>query len=288
MTKKEYALFSTIPKGYRWFFWLSFIIMAVVFLFSITIFIVKPATVAEKNYPKYQILSESEDYAFSFDVTTKNPVWAMEVVKKDNAGSKTRSLEKKIDRNISTEFLPKMEDYLGSGFDPVSLFASSELQSLLPASSPQAPALAKHWAQFNDYARSLPEKLNVDRILVVTEPLYLPEEGVKTISYDLISEDSIAVPTHFFRAIFYSLPSQGSVFEAEKYNAFPIPSITAPVPPRPFPPLVKLNGEAFLIPNQDIEEGTALDSFRVQSWEEIKKIPGVILPEDLKVFVESW
>lgn len=291
MTTEEDKEFKKTAHKYRWLgsFWIVLIGATLILCIFFAGFIAaKSESLAENSFPQSQVVSEGKHYAVSFDLGTKNPSWVMEVLTNNNPKAKTEAKKQHNDANIREELLPSAEDYQGSGFDPVSLLIFAQLRHPLSASSPQSPALAKYWAHFNDYVRDLPQKLNVDRVLVITEPLYLPQETSKTVVYDVIGEDNIAVPTHFFRVIFYSSRPQASVSEIEKYNAFSIPSPVVPIPPRPFPPLTKLYGEAFLIPNQAIKEGTDLDSFKVQSWEEVEKIPGVVLPDNLTFFTESW
>lgn len=291
MATEEDEEFKEVTHKHSWFWSLWIVLIGttlVLCIFFAGFIAAKLQGLAENSFPQSQVISEGKYYAVSFDLGTKNPSWVMEVLTNDSPKAKTKAKKQHNDANIPKEVLPSVEDYQGSGFDPVSLLISAQLRHPLSASSPQPPALAKYWARFNDYVRGLPEKLNVDRVLVITEPLYLPQETSKTVVYDVIGGDNIAVPTHFFRVILYSSQPQASVSEIEKYSAFSIPSPVVPIPPRPFPPLTKLYGEAFLIPNQAIKEETGLDSFKVQSWEEVKKIPGVVLPDNLTFFTEDW
>jgi len=129
--------------------------------------------------------------------------------------------------------------------------------------SPQLTAFNKgYWTKVNTYTKKLMGKLNADQVVVITGPLYLPHDGSKGkryVSYQIIGEDNIAVPTHFFKAIFYPLEtSNQGVFSTEN--------------------------EIYIIPNEDLDEKLPLESFKT-SLEDFEKRAGILFPADISDYL---
>lgn len=105
--------------------------------------------------------------------------------------------------------------YEGSGYNIANLLKASEQEPsktefLLPTTSPQLPQFNQlYWAKINHYVQEIVKKLNADRVLVLTGPLFLPhtaKNGKRYVSYEVIGDGNIAVPTHFFKIIYYPVP----------------------------------------------------------------------------------
>ena len=91
------------------------------------------------------------------------------------------------------------------------------------------------WAHFEDFCRRLTQKYAI--VQIYTGPLYLPRQypdGKWRVSYEVIgSPPSVAVPTHFFKVI-VAEPTENSSHVAVG---------------------------AFVLPNQEINNSTALTTF---------------------------
>ena len=105
-----------------------------------------------------------------------------------------------------------LNDYRKSGFDrghlaPAADHKDSEKSMkdtfLLSNISPQDPNLNRvYWAKLEKYVRELVYKHG--KVTVVTGPLFLPKtrkDGKKFVSYQVIGNNNVAVPTHYFKII---------------------------------------------------------------------------------------
>lgn len=251
------------------------------FIFGIflTTFMLESSASTKQNLPMTQILIRGNDYDLAYDKRTKNPSWILEIV--DNAHPS------QIDYSslslIPETFLPQKEDYEHSHFEPILLLINLDSNSSLVATSPLNPELAKgYWMRLNAYLQELPNQLNIKKLLVITEPLFLPEKksNQKIVNYELIGKNNVAVPTHILRAVFYlaDAPSEAQ----EMHDEFTIAA-----------PLLetehfhsKLKGKIYLIPNKPIAETTDLETFRMTNWDEIQQLPGVVFPPHMARYLE--
>jgi len=115
------------------------------------------------------------------------------------------------------------KDYQGSGFDRGHLcpaadakYSDETMQDTFELSnvSPQYPKFNRgYWAKLEKHVRDLtheyPEGLNV-----FTGPLYrsYEENGKRYVKYQVIGENEVAVPTHYFKVIFNA--ENGSVIQS--------------------------------------------------------------------------
>ncbi len=246
-----------------------------------------------ENTPKAEIFIDEDSYSCSYDVRNKNPSWVMETLRKEDSIN-TDDLSKAeyiSDLDIPENFLSTIEDYKDSNFEISSLLVFPKYIDTLPiypipTCCPQPTELRNgYWAKFNDYVRERPKALDVKKVLVITQPLYLSSKESKTgkqVIYSVIGKKNVAVPTHFLRVIFYPFPCQ----ENRKLYGIPAPSIGAPVPP-PVAPALKIRGEVYVIPNIEIDENIPLENFRVREWEEIDKFPRVIFPKNISSYLDD-
>lgn len=174
-------------------------------------------------------------YTLAYDGRSRNPFWVQEVLTKE-------SIEEPADKGKSTfredPQLPSHirahpDDYKKTGFvrgNMVSVTASKsnpitrEESSLMSNTCPQCPHLIRgYWA---DLEKSIKLQAQTsDEVKVITGPLYLPqqdEDGKRFVKYQLIGDNDVAVPTHFFRVI--------SSRKGEKIDtqAYIIPNIPVP------------------------------------------------------------
>ena len=148
-----------------------------------------------------------------------------------------------------------MGDYKGGGYDrghlaPAANHVSDEKGMadtfLLSNVSPQSPSFNRgYWLKLEKHVRHLVEEHG--KIKVVTGPLFLPEQseenGKRYVSYEVIGKSSIAVPTHFFKAIW-----------------------------------TPQTEEAYILPNIKISAETPLESFRA-TIEEVERVSGVVFSQ---------
>ena len=212
-----------------------------------------------KPYSISEYVIERQAYSLSYDGQHKQAKWVYEYLTE-------RNLEKNADRGgmgfKSDPDLPKKiqatkADYQKSGFDRGHLcpaadasFDERALQETFYLSniSPQFPQFNRaYWGKLERYVRTLLLEYKV--LHVYAGPLYLPyeENGRKYVKYEVIGENHVAVPTHFFKVIF---------LDADKG----------------LKPLV-----AFILPNKAIGEGSPLDEF-LTTVEKVEKAAGFIFP----------
>lgn len=85
---------------------------------------------------------------------------------------------------------------------------------------------------------------------VYTGPLYLSHQesdGKSYVTYQVIGPNQVAVPTHYFKVLF---------LESSEH----------------------IKAEAYILPNQLIDTGTALSAFQVP-LEEVEKKAGIVFPQ---------
>lgn len=209
--------------------------------------------------PKPSPVIQRTGYVLAYDGKTRHASWVYEELTAEN-------LEGSIDRAkfdfmedplIPLPLRASKEDYKGSGFDRGHLSpagnarSSSEMMRdtfYLSNISPQHPLLnRKYWLKLEKYVRDLTKIYPV--VYVVTGPLFLPKkakDGKRYVEYQVIGENDVAVPTHYFKVI----RGKREVWETE----------------------------AYIIPNQPIEQDPPLKNFAV-TLEKVEKAAGIIFPK---------
>lgn len=222
------------------------------------------------DIPKTQIVKHMLSGIYAFDGRTKNPSWVLQVL---NPGIKEdmTNIVYHEDKAIPETMRQQLSDYVNSGFEVAYLLDSSRegfFNTTLPLSttSPQVSQFNKgYWAKLNNYVMELSNKPNISQVLVITGPLFLPHDepsGKRYVSYQVIGKNNVAVPTHFFKAIFY--PEKDS--KNLNFRGFTVKS------------------DIYVIPNQDLNEDKPLESFKT-SLENLEKISGIVFPDDIKSYL---
>lgn len=214
-------------------------------------------TVISFRHPISEIHARREAYEVSYDGQHKQPRWVYQCLTEE-------TLQGIASRNtclfLEDSLIPKIiqstrKDYSGSGFDRGHLCpaadayisdAAMQETFLLSNISPQLPQFNRgYWSKLERHVRELTK---IHKVLhVYTGPLYLPQvesDGKKYVKYEVIGESEVAVPTHFFKAIFIENPK------------------------------CKLIG-AFILPNEKIPSDEPLDKF-MTTIEKIEKVSGVV------------
>ncbi|KAG9476504.1 nuclease EXOG, mitochondrial [Eleutherodactylus coqui] len=153
-------------------------------------------------------------HALSYDQAKKTPRWVIEHLTKEKiVGLADRKHCKfKPDPNIPPIFSASNEDYLRSGWSrghmapagdtKYSTEAMAEtfyLSNIVPQNYENN---AGFWNRFEMYCRELTQRFG--DVWIVSGPLTLPvphEDGKKTVTYQVIGKDDVAVPTHLYKVI---------------------------------------------------------------------------------------
>ncbi|HUD01507.1 MAG TPA: DNA/RNA non-specific endonuclease [Rhabdochlamydiaceae bacterium] len=196
-------------------------------------------------------------YVLAYDGKTRHASWVYEELTANN-------LEGSIDRAgfdfmedplIPASLRAAKKDYKGSGFDRGHLSPAGNARSSSQAMkdtfylsniSPQHPQLnRKYWVKLEKHVRDLTKVYA--KVYVTTGPLFMPEEekdGKRYVHYQVIGENNVAVPTHYFKVI-----------RGEKEHV--------------------VETEAYIIPNRPIEQDPPLKTFAV-SLEKVEKAAGLL------------
>ncbi|MCB1107344.1 MAG: DNA/RNA non-specific endonuclease [Chlamydiia bacterium] len=179
-------------------------------------------------------------YTLAYDTRGKIPFWTHEHLT-------VESLEKNVERagipfsedqEIYQLHRSKLSDYAKSGFDRGHItpagdvpFSKEALEETFYLSNicPQNPQFNRGvWKKLEQHIRSLVREEG--ELEVITGPLFLSHEegGKRFVTYQVIGESEVAVPTHFFKVVSqkgrvwgYVIPNQPIDGELETY-LFPV------------------------------------------------------------------
>jgi endonuclease G, mitochondrial len=196
-------------------------------------------------------------YSIGYDTRNKNASWVYERLTADDLrGNVSRDhCQFKEDDRIPDIFRATLKDYKGSGFDrghlaPAANHRNSlhEMEDTFFMSNmcPQHPKLNRgYWSKLEKHVRDLTKAYPV--VHVFTGPLYLPkeEDGKRWIKYQVIGENDVAVPTHFFKVLLLEKPSGAMVCQG------------------------------YVLPNEPIDSQIKIESFQT-TISKIEKASGII------------
>ncbi len=163
----------------------------------------------DRYYPKAYPILEKEDFALCYDGKNKIPLWTWEKL----YGEKPKLVSRKQasfkeDSEVYPHHRSSLKDYKNSGYDrghlsPAHHHTDNEKamqDSFLLSNICPMPALFNRgvWKQLENYAFELSKKM--ESLTVVSGPLFL--ENNKQVSYALLGENSVAIPTHFFKVLY--------------------------------------------------------------------------------------
>lgn len=234
---------------------------------SVILFIaVLPFTIAHAFpiplHPISQYFVKRGPYLLCYDAKHRQPRWVYERLTEEALKGEVdrRNYGFQEDPMIPEPFRSTSKDYQRSGYDRGHLCPAADAKSspeamsatfYLSNSSPQMPQFNRgYWFKLEKYIRELTKLY--PSLHVYTGALYLPKnaEGKKYIRYEVIGQNEIAVPTHFFKVIFV---------ETEK------------------------EAEAYILPNEPIPKEKDLEDFRVP-LEEVEKSAGLLFSYFEEVF----
>lgn len=228
-------------------------------------------------------------HALSYDQAKKTPRWVIEHLTKEKiVGIADRKhCRFKPDPNIPQIFSASNEDYLRSGWSrghmaPAgdSKYSSEAMQETFYLSNivPQNyENNAGFWNRFEMYCRDLAHRF--DDVWIVSGPLSLPvqhEDGKKSVTYQVIGKDDVAVPTHLYKVI---LARKKQSAETLAQGAFIVPNLPIsfqhqlPEYQVPLETLEKLSGFVFfpqVDKSKEVKNICEVDTCKLIELEEFK------------------
>ena len=213
------------------------------------------------GFPGLDHIRSQQDYILSYDRRNRVPHWVFEHLtpascRRAEEVDRTKS-EFREDTSIHPYFRSKNTDYKYSGFDRGHIAAAGNHmthQTFMDETfllSNMAPQVGRgfnrdKWEHLERYVRKLTRQYR--NVYCCTGPLYLPrteEDGRSWVTYQVIGQNNVAVPTHFFKVL---------VLETDSGQ---------------------LELESFVLPNQEIPDSTPLDNFRVPP-ESVERAAGLL------------
>ncbi|CAH8456092.1 unnamed protein product [Schistosoma rodhaini] len=159
-----------------------------------------------------------DGYICVYDRRNRIPYWVMEHLNPaklhqddiDKAGVERKDFDFYEDLGEIEMFRSTNKDYLNSGYDRGHLAAAGNHRTshsamgqtfILSNIAPQVGyGFNRHgWNSLEKYIRAVARKSH--NMVVITGPLFLPQNvnGKKIVTYEVIGNNNIAVPTHFFK-----------------------------------------------------------------------------------------
>lgn len=215
--------------------------------------------ILQNDLPMGDSVLKRKVYTIGYDSQHRQPRWVYQqlTIQSHSSHALRESCEFQEDSDVPNHLQSKKTDYKGSSFDRGHLCpaadATKDLQSMeetfyLSNISPQLPQFNRgYWKKLEQYTRSLVNRYGT--LHVYTGPLYVSHQepdGKKYITYQVIGDNEVAVPTHYFKIIFYQYENQSLV-------------------------------KAYMIPHQTISLDTPFSKFEVPI-EHIEKKAGIIFP----------
>lgn len=210
-------------------------------------------------HPISTFLVSRTGYTVSYDAQHRNPKWVFEHLTAEGLkGEANRSnSEFKEDESFPQHLRATLADYKGSGFDRGHQAAAANHKSssqamedtfFLSNMCPQCPEFNRgYWLKLEKHVRNLTKEYA--NVFVISGPLYLPnfeENGRRYVKYEVLGENNLCVPTHFFKVITFE-DLQG-----------------------------RKETQAFILPNEAIPQNMPMDRFKT-TVEKVEKAAGIII-----------
>ncbi|XP_045712943.1 nuclease EXOG, mitochondrial [Phyllostomus hastatus] len=201
------------------------------------------------------------NHALSYDQSKREPRWVLEHISKSKimGDADRKDCKFKPDPSIPATFSAFNKDYIGSGwsrghmapagnnkFSAKAMAETFYLSNIVPQNFDNN---AGYWNRIEMYCRELTERF--EDVWIVSGPLTLPQtgsDGKKIVSYQVIGEDNVAVPSHLYKVIL----------------ARRSPASTEP-----------LALGAFVVPNEAIGFQPQLSEFQV-SLQDLERLSGLV------------
>ncbi|MCH8203866.1 MAG: DNA/RNA non-specific endonuclease [Candidatus Hydrogenedentes bacterium] len=150
-----------------------------------------------------------EGYVLAYDPRLKIALWVQyELSREDLADRRERSEDFRPNTTIPSGSRSELRDYRNSGFDRGHMAPAGAMQRsetvmsesfLLTNMAPQVGAGFNRgiWRSLESAVRGWVNQRGT--LTVITGPAFVPEDG--EVSYEVIGEGNVAVPTHFFKIV---------------------------------------------------------------------------------------
>lgn len=213
------------------------------------------------GFPSLDSVRSYSDFVLSYDRRNRVPNWVFEHITAESI-AKNENVDRskcdfKVDESIHPYFQSQNSDYRRSGFDRGHMAAAGnhkrhqkhcEDTFYLTNMAPQVGQGFNRdsWERLESHTRALTKVYT--NVYVCTGPLYLPkqeEDGKKYVKYQVIGNNNVAVPTHFYKVI---------VGETSDNH---------------------LEMESYVMPNQVISDDTPLSVFQVPP-ESVERAAGLL------------
>ena len=207
--------------------------------------------------PLASIVIEREKYISVYDPRNKIPVYVYERLSRNSLKGKASRRGVSFSEDISLPFPMRAKplDYKNSGFSRAHMCRAAHCKKslkvmresfLMTNVCPKIQALNQgHWLRLENWV--LRELKSHDFIESFSGGAFLPEvcqDGKRRVSYEVIGESNVAVPTHFFKSLYFH--KSGSI-----------------------------TNRAFLFPNRRFLKDVSLQSFET-TVDHIEKVTGLI------------
>ncbi|MEX1012813.1 MAG: DNA/RNA non-specific endonuclease [Waddliaceae bacterium] len=204
------------------------------------------------SLPKSLFFVSRSRYSLIYDCRLKQPAFVIEVLRKEafEGFVSRKNMNFRRDPDLPEEVSASLDDYKHSGYTRGHLSAAANHKCsresmkesfYLSNVSPQAMRLnCGLWGDLEERTRKL--AMEHLKVTVISGPLFVPvkaKNGKKVVIYEVIGENNVAVPTHFFKVIF-----------------------------------VGKKIEAYILPNRDSIPKKSLDDFQT-TFEKVKKLSGL-------------
>ncbi len=201
-----------------------------------------------QNKPQTQIqafpIQHYTGFSLQYDSRNKIPLWTYEQISASslNRVASRSSMHFHKDPSIYHHHQSSLKDYSKSGYDRGHMVPAADQQSsrealektfLLSNICPQTASLNRGlWAKLEQKTRAMVG--NNREVEVITGPLFLssPEGNKRFVKYQVIGQNEVAVPTHFFKLInsknqkiAYIIPNQ-NIDPGERLEQFQVPIST--------------------------------------------------------------
>lgn len=220
--------------------------------------------IVQYGFPSMDSLRSYSNFVVSYDRRSRIPNWVLERLTRDklNSDNYNRSgMEFFEDKSVHHFFRSTNNDYKGSGYDRGHLAAAGNYRSIREHAANTfiltniAPQVGRgfnrdKWNDVEKYARKIVHQ--VGEAWICTGPLFLPTKdpitGKMFVRHEVIGRNHVAVPTHFFKVIFYRSNNDSNQFMME----------------------------SFLFPNVPIDSNRDVTEFRIDP-EVIERAAGILL-----------
>lgn len=220
------------------------------------------AQIMRFGFPSLANVRSLDDFVIGYDTRNRVPYWVCEHLTKESIAKKPDVERAKCDfhedASIHPYFRAENSDYKGSGFDRGHMAAAGnhrltqEICHQTFLLSNMAPQVGRgfnrdKWNDLEQYCRK--KVFDSANVYVCTGPLYIPrreEDGKLYVRYQVLGQNHVAVPTHFFKV----MVTETSTGELEL--------------------------ESFLLPNVAIDDATPLSNFYVPT-EVIERASGLLM-----------